>query len=197
MKLKELNEIQKLYFGHEEIARALGITRSSARVAASRYIRQGLLVRVKKNVYILRETWKGMSREEVFQIANIGQVPSYISLMTALDYYGATTQVQRDFVESIAQKRSKEILVEGTVLNYTKIAESLYYGFQKERGFFIASPEKAFLDALYLMSLGRYSLDLSSIEPNRFEQERVLSLSQTFPMRTRKLLRSYEYPAAT
>ena len=56
-KLLELDNIGKLYFSYEEIARVLGISNASARVSASRYARKGLLVRVKKNLYILRRRW--------------------------------------------------------------------------------------------------------------------------------------------
>jgi len=38
MKLKELNKIEKLYFGYEEISRVFGITPSSAKVTTSRYV---------------------------------------------------------------------------------------------------------------------------------------------------------------
>ena len=197
MKLNQLLQIQKLYFGHEELARALGITRASARVAASRYVKQGLLVRIRNNLYMLREKRKYMDREDAFQIANLGQVPSYISLTTALDYHGLTTQLQKDFFESIALKRTKEIKVDSTLFIYTKISQNLYFGFQKEHNFFIAHPEKAFLDALYLMSLGRYSLDLSAVEANKLDQKLMANMSAFFPLRTRKFLQRHEYlPAA-
>ncbi|MCF8109399.1 MAG: hypothetical protein K9J81_10435 [Desulfohalobiaceae bacterium] len=197
MKLNQLLQIQKLYFGHEELARALGITRDSARVTASRYVKQGLLVRIRNNLYMLREKWKYMDREDAFQIANLGQVPSYISLTTALDYFGLTTQLQRDFFESIALKRTKEIKVESTIFTYRTLSPYLYFGFQKKQNFFIADPEKALLDALYLMSLSRYSLDLSAIEPHKLDQKLLANMSTFFPLRTRKLLHSHEYlPAA-
>ena len=54
MKLNELRNIQKLYFGYEEIAKVFGISAGSAKVTASRYVGQGLLVRVKKNMYVLK-----------------------------------------------------------------------------------------------------------------------------------------------
>lgn len=196
MRLNELFQIRKLYFGHEELARILGITHDSARVAASRYVRQGLLVRIKKNLYVLKDTWKNASLEEKFQIANIVQVPSYISFVTALEYYGLTTQVQRDFFESIALKRSKEILVQNTVFKYTKISRDLYFGFQRYKNFFIAKPEKALLDAFYMMSLGRYSLDLSAIELNRVDQEQLLDMSKLFPRQTQKVMQAYGYITA-
>ena len=108
MRLLELSKIQKLYFRHEDIARTLDISDESAKVSASRYVKQGLLVRLKRNLYVLREKWKILEKEEKFILANLMQVPSYISLMTALDYYEITTQMQRDFIESVAVKRTKE-----------------------------------------------------------------------------------------
>ena len=57
MKLFEIQKIDKLCFGHEEIARVLGISEASSRVTASRYAKKGLLLRIKKNMYVLREKW--------------------------------------------------------------------------------------------------------------------------------------------
>lgn len=196
MKLNELRNIQKLYFGYEELAGALGISPASTRVAASRYVKQGLLIRVKRNLYILRQTWEKAGREEKFLIANIGQVPSYISLLTALDYYEITSLVQRNFFESIAVTRTKEIRIDQTVFTYTRINEELYFGFGREKGFFIASPEKAMLDAFYLMSYGRYSLDLSAVNADRLDLDQIAAMSARFPSKTRRLLKKHGYPAA-
>jgi len=188
MKLLELNKINKLYFGYEEISRALSITLPSARVSANRYINQGLLVKLKRNIYILKEKWKVLETEEKFTLANLVQVPSYISLMTALDYYEITTQMQRDFIESVAVKRTIEKEVDDTVFNFTKIRESLYFGFKKDKDFFIATPEKAFLDALYLMSLGRYNFDIDSIGFGKFDRNEIITMGKKFPAKTQKLL---------
>ena len=193
MKLKELNRINKLYFGYEEIARVFGISPASAKVTASRYVRHGLLIRIKKNVYVRREVWNAAGMEEKFLLANLGQVPSYISLTTALEYYEATTQLLRNFVESVAIKRTKEINLNGSVFRYTKIASSLYFGFKKEKGFFITTPEKALLDAFYLMSYGRYSLDISALDTTKLDREEINRLSIKFPLKTRKLLKKYGY----
>jgi predicted transcriptional regulator of viral defense system len=197
MKAFDLNKIRKPYFGYEEIARVRGISLSSAKVTASRYVRQGLLLRLKKNLYVLREVWKAADREDKFRIANLGQSPSYVSLMTALDYYEITTQMQQDFFESVALKRTKEILVDGSVFRYTKIDEKLYFGFKREKSFFIASPEKALLDAFYLMSYGRYALDLSALDADKLDGQMMKRLSRKFPLKTRKMLKKHGYFQAT
>jgi predicted transcriptional regulator of viral defense system len=193
MKLLELRTIRKLYFGYEEIARALAISTASARVSASRYVRQGLLVRVKRNMYVLREEWNAAGRAEKFVLVNMGQTPSYISLMTALDYYEVTTQVQRDFFESVAVKRTKEIQVDGSVFRYSKIAANLYFGFKKEKGFFIATPEKAIVDAFYLMSYGRYALDISALNSDKLDRNEIFRLSMEFPSKTKNMLKKHGY----
>ena len=197
MKALELYKIRKLYFGYEDIARVRGISLASAKVTASRYVRQGLLMRLKKNLYVLREVWNAASKEDKFRLANLGQSPSYISLMSALEYYEITTQVQRDFFESIAVKRTKEIQVNGSVFRYSKINEALYFGFKKEKGFFIATPEKALLDSFYLMSYGRYSLDISALDMDKLDRQIIRRLGSKFPLKTRNMLKKYGYSQAT
>ncbi len=193
MKILELNRINKLYFGYEEISMALGITLPSAKVSANRYVNQGLLIKLKRNIYILREKWKVIEREDKFILANLVQVPSYISLMTALDYYEVTTQIQREFIESVAVKRTIEKEVDNTVFNFTKISANLYFGFKKDKDFFMATPEKAFLDALYMMSLGRYNFDIDSIDFGKLNRNEIWKMRKGFPVKTQKLLDTYGY----
>ena len=193
MDLIKLRNIKKSYFGYEELARTLGISTASARVTASRYVKMGALMRIKRNLYVRSESWDTATKEDKFIIANLGETPSYISLMTALDYYGITTQMQRDFFESVAVQRTKTISVRETVFRYSKISSDLYFGFEKKDGFFIATPEKALLDAVYLISYGRYALDLPSIDPEKINRLEIEKLSRSYPGRTQKLLRTYGY----
>jgi hypothetical protein len=193
MKYFQLRDIKKLYFGYEDIARILDISQNSAKITAHRYVKQGMLIRVKRNIYILKERWTSFDREQKFILANIFQTPSYISLMTALDYYEITTQIQRDFIESVVIKRTIRKEIDHTVLNFTKINADVYWGFLKQQGFFIAEPEKAFLDGVYLMSLGRYKLDMPSIDFNKLDLEKIERMAQSLPLKTRNFLNKYEY----
>ena len=190
MRIFDLNRINKIYFGYEDISRVLGISLESAKVSACRYAGQGILIRIKRNIYMLRENWNRMDRTEKFQIANLIQVPSYVSLMSAMDYYQITTQLQQDFIESIVVKRTKEMEIEKNTFNYSKIKQELYFGFVKEKDFFIATPEKAFLDAIYLMSLGRYSLDLTSIDFNKLNTDNLEKIIVKYPDKIKKILNS-------
>jgi len=93
----------------------------SAKVVASRYVKAGILIRLKRNLYILQENWSGISTGQTFTFANLIQAPSYISLMTALDYYEISTQMQQNFLESIAIKRTKSVDISGIFLTTRKL----------------------------------------------------------------------------
>ncbi|MDP2940963.1 MAG: hypothetical protein Q8N85_01730 [Candidatus Omnitrophota bacterium] len=193
MNYAKLRVINKPYFSYQEISRALGIGLASARVASSRLVKAGLLLRAKRNIYISREKWDGLAQEDKFGLANLIQVPSYISLMTALDYYAVTTQVQRGFIESVGVYRTKEVTLDKDTFRYTKISKRLYFGFNRQKGFFIASPEKAFLDAAYLASLKRYSFDLSSIDFSKLSPPKLKDIAMRFPKATQTYLEKYGY----
>ena len=193
MKRLIIKNLEKPYFNLRDLSRALRITLPSARVTASRYVKASLIIRLKRDLYVLAERWPYLSLEEKFRFANLIQAPSYISLMTALSYYEISTQIQRDFVESIALKRTKQVAIRETVFNYSKIKTSLYFGFVRKENFFIAEPEKALLDALYLMSLKRYTLDLASIDFSKFDNQKIEQYSESFPPVVKKMVTRYEY----
>jgi hypothetical protein len=142
---------------------------------------------------MLREVWNAASKEDKFRLANLAQSPSYVSLTTALEYYEITTQMQQDFLESVAVRRTKEFQVNGNIFRYTKIDERLFFDFRKKNGFFIARPEKALLDAFYLMSYGRYSFDISALDADKFNRQKINQLSIEFPLKTQKMLQKHGY----
>jgi len=195
MNITKLRRIKKLYFGYDEIARALGIKTASARVTASRYVRQGIVLRIKRNIYALKEKWYNLAQEELFAIANIAQVPSYVSLASALGYHEISTQIQRGFVESIAVKRTKEITLDGVVFKYVKIKRALYGGFEKKNEFFIACPEKALLDAAYLVLLDRYKIDMRALDFSKLDNARLKRLAKPYPKGVMKILEEHGYTA--
>ena len=186
MKLAYLRAVSKLVLTVDDAARALAIRPASAVVFCHRAVKTGELMRLQRNRYMLRERWEHLSREERWQVANLLQVPSYISLTTALAYHELTTQAQPAYVESIAVHRSQVIEVGGTVFKYVKIAPALYFGFVRRDGVFIATPEKALADCMYLSSLYRYHLDWSSLETSRVNVAVLRRMLRRYPRRTQQ-----------
>jgi predicted transcriptional regulator of viral defense system len=177
---------ERLSFGIEEVASGYGITRASAHVLCSRYVKEGDFIRLKKNLYVLDRNWEKFRREDFFRLSNFLQVPSYVSCMTALAFFGITTQVQRDVYESVSTKRSAGLEARGVSFCYRKLQPALYFGFTKQEGFFIAEPEKALLDAAYLNVIGRYPVDWSSLDLEAMDKTRLTEFLGAFPDRLKK-----------
>lgn len=174
-----LNKSNKLFLTVNDIANNLSISKESAKVTANRYVKSGSLIRLKRNLYLTAEKFKRLNEAELFQIANYIQVPSYISLTSALSYYGITTQQLQNVIESISLKRSKVQIVKNIQFRYYKVKNSFYTGFRMNNNYFIAQPEKAFADAVYLTSIGKYSVDFESIDFKKLNSTKVAGFLET------------------
>lgn len=75
--------------------------------------------------------------------------PSYISLISALRYYGLTTQIPAEKYV-ITTARHKPLLFHKYLIRFIKVDKRLMFGFGEVNGVSVASPEKALVDTLYL-----------------------------------------------
>jgi hypothetical protein len=89
-------------------------------------------------------------------------------------------------------KRTRTFNTGSPAFHYIKIKPDLYRGFVESEGFFIALPEKAVLDALYLASMGRYVLDASSLDLTKVDRVVLAELSLLYPPRVKKYFERLE-----
>lgn len=131
-----------------------------------RLVRQGILTRLGKGLFAVA----GVPLHE-FAMANALYPPSYISLESALHFYGILLQTPR-LITSVTPRRPHRFMIEGKEFSYAHIAPRLFQGFLRRGDFLIAEPEKALLDELYLISKGRRRLDLGELHlaPQRWRQ---------------------------
>ena len=179
----------RLFFTAQDVAVAKGISLASAHVLCSRYVRRGEFIRLKRNFYVLAWNWEGYGDHDFLRLCNFLQVPSYVSCMSALIFHGITTQIQQYWYENTCTRRSKKLEIKGVSFLFYKVKPALYSGFVKQDGVFVAEPEKALLDAAYLESLGRHSVDWSSLDLERLNTERLAALFGLFPFPVRQRVR--------
>ncbi len=173
MRVIDLNNSEKTILSIEDISRLLSISKESAKVTANRYVQGKQLIRLKRNFYITLTKFERLREEDCFKIANMLQVPSYISLTTALSYYNISTQQTQGIIESVALKRTINIAVEKLEFKFLLVKKDLYSDFISEKQFFIAIPEKALVDIIYLTSLGRYNCDFGAINFKKFNKQKM------------------------
>lgn len=124
--------------------------RSTVKNQLKNWTAKGYLSRLKKNLYFLAEA-KG---EEEFFLANYLYQPSYVSLESALNYYGLIPDVPLA-VTSVTRKKTQEFKNELGLFLYRSVKPALFFGWEKvgiegRQFFLIAKPEKALFDYLYL-----------------------------------------------
>jgi len=180
---------RKPFFSVADLAVGLKIKPTSANVLAARYARSGVFLRLKRDCYVLAHDWPKYTIDQHFTVANFLQVPSYVSFMTALSYYEVTTQVQKGFFESTAQKRTARFEAGGIVFAYYRLSKRYYSGFLRRDGVFISTPEKALVDVLYLYSLGWYKVDFDSLDLAKLDRRRIREIIKAYPDRTRRIAR--------
>src|SRR3989339_1151942 len=190
MQYLKLNELDALpFFTTEDVSRIMGLKKESSHVFCSRKVKAGLFLRLKKDFYLTTARWQRSSESGFFHIANFLQTPSYISCMSALSFTGVSTQVQRDWCESVSLKRSLTYTARDREFHYFKFMKNFYFGFGKIGDVFIARKEKALVDACHLTALGRYAFDADSLDLERLDRDVLQEMSAPFPKRTQNLVR--------
>ncbi len=118
-----------------------------------RWQEQGLIVKLKRGIYLLNENDRKIDPSRSF-IANQLYMPSYVSLEYALNFYGLIPEKVADLTSVTTKKTTRFSAQEGTFI-YQHIKPGAFRGFKTFKDeanltFFMALPEKAVVDFIYL-----------------------------------------------
>ncbi|MCG2712282.1 MAG: hypothetical protein L6416_08185 [Candidatus Omnitrophica bacterium] len=129
---------------------------------------KGYIKKVIKGYYISSDL--ALDEKILFEIANRIYGPSYVSFEMALGYYELIPESVYGITSASTRKTSHFITPVGEFL-YRTIHPKLYFGFEflnnNGKLFKLASPEKAFLDFLYIKTELRDAADFKGLRINR------------------------------
>ncbi|TET14791.1 MAG: hypothetical protein E3J77_03840 [Actinobacteria bacterium] len=114
-----------------------------------------------------------------FEIANFLTSPSYISLESALSFYGILSQFPYT-ITSITSKKSKRVIYEDKEYEFMHIRSKYLYGFLKKNNFLIASPEKALIDELYFMARKLRIISLEELDLTNINKKYLKDISKKY-----------------
>ena len=114
-----------------------------------------------------------------FEIANFLTSPSYISLESALSFYGIMSQFPYT-ITSITSKKSKRVIYEDKEYEFMHIRSKYIYGFFKKNNFLIASPEKALIDELYFMARKLRIISLEELDLTNINKKYLKDISKKY-----------------
>ena len=131
----------------------------------TRWCRKGLLVKLRNEWYAFPE-YKQVPDFERY-IANRIYAPSYISLHSALSFYGMIPEEVLGLTSVSTLKTAKFENIFGT-FSYQNVKESLFFGYEPKtmlngRTILFATPEKALLDLLYLNPFYKTEEDMEQL----------------------------------
>jgi predicted transcriptional regulator of viral defense system len=152
---------------------------NTAYIQANRLTKEGLLNRIAKGVYCLKD-----SKPAEFEIANFLYKPSYVSLESALAYYNISIQIPHIII-SVTPLRAKKIKAVDKEFVYLHLNQKYYSDYIKDQRFLIATPEKAIIDTVFFASYGRTVIHpeewvLNNINKKKLKQLAMKIESQVF-----------------
>lgn len=136
---------------------------------------KGYIKKFLKNYYFFSDI--RFDEKMLFRAANRVYRPSYISLQSALSYYGLIPEKPLA-ITSVSTLRTRNLETSAGRLTYRKVDEKYFTGYVVEdsgsESFMIAKPEKALMDLLYL---SRGTLDESFMDGLRLNLRLLKRLS--------------------
>ncbi len=143
----------------------------------TRWCRKGLLVKLRNQYYAFPE-YRQMADFSRY-VANRIYMPSYISLHSALSFYGIIPEevVQQTSVTTLKTAKFENHF--GTFL-YHNVKPALYFGYglktmQNGRNMLFATPEKALLDLLYLNPYYKTEADMEELRLDDYFMQNELN----------------------
>jgi predicted transcriptional regulator of viral defense system len=152
-KIKEMAlKIKRAVYSTQQLSNLINKSKPITNVYASRLVEKGLAKKILRG--------KISFKDDEYVIASQLFEPSYISLSSALFFHGLVKQIPR-YIQCVSPKNSRKYLEHGII--YHKIPSSLFFGYEKyEKSgsyIFVADPEKAIIDAIYLNAISKSTID--------------------------------------
>ena len=167
--IKKLREKQIALFTFSDIKKLFGIENENTIKHLLRRLKKAEIVkRLIRDKYLFLQA---KNEAHDFEIANFLVIPSYISLESALSYYGLIDQFPYH-ISSITINKSRKFKVSEKSFIFSKINKRYFRDYIKIDNFIIASKKKALFDYCYFIYKGlRPQNILKELKPNLKQPE--------------------------
>jgi predicted transcriptional regulator of viral defense system len=126
------------------------------RLQLTRWVNSGRIYQLRRGLYSIAPPYQKI-RPHPFLAANHLQKASYVSLQSALAYYGLIPEVV-NITTSVSTGRPERLETPLGIYEFRHIKTDLLFGYKKtnlgDQSAFVATPEKALLDLIYLQPGG-------------------------------------------
>jgi len=171
--VKRLARFDKAFWSVADLEKVLGFrNRKSLLVALHRLSASGVLDRVRRGYYRV-----STRPADEAALANILYRPSYLSFESALARHGVLSQIPQAMTFATT-RRSKRMTINGREAEFRQIRKDLFFGYKLEGGLFVAEPEKALVDELYMVARGRASIPAGELALDRLSKKKLKTYAE-------------------
>lgn len=164
-------------FTPSQFSQIFEIPRLKTKRYLKKWIKEGFIIRLKQGLYALKSD---LPSEE--EIANRLYQPSYLSFEYALAFYNILPEMTY-IVTSATTKPTRQFSVVSKPFSYLKIKQQAYTGYGVtrvgEKSFLIAEPEKALVDYLYFVALGKKTLN-ERLNLANLNKEKIMEFAKLY-----------------
>jgi len=172
--IEKIKNIPKSYFSLSDIKKISNKKDGSLGVALSRLVKSEKIFKLQKNFYAL-----DLAKINLKNFAIETYQPSYLSFEWALARHNILSQKPSNLTLATT-KRSRKATIFGKNLIYRHLKQELFWGFDKEENYFVANPEKAFLDLAYLSLNGYAVFDLEEMNLDLLDKKKIRAYLKKF-----------------
>lgn len=170
-----LEQTGKTFFNISDLKKFYAGDKKSLKVLLSGWKQRDMIYNLGKGYYSVNS-----AGVDYLQLATVAAPFSYVSFEYALYYYNLIDQVPS--VITLATKgRSKKLNMGNQTFEYSHLKEDLFFGYDLINKVYIASPEKALADLIYLIARGKRLVELDSLDISKINKNKLNSILKKFP----------------
>ena len=129
------------------------VSKNVIRKQLTRWVSSGKLIQLRRGFYAIAQPYRD-EQPHPFLVANMIKRASYVSLQSALEYYGIIPEYV-PVITSVTTGRTEEIITKTGRFQFKHIKRDLFWGYREIEvsvgvKIFISLPEKSLLDLIYL-----------------------------------------------
>lgn len=184
--ISQMGKLAKTYINLNEMSNVININKTILKVTLNRLTKQKRIFKLGYGFYTLDP-----AKVDYEQLACEIKHSSYISLEYVLSIYGILDQVPASMT-LVTMSRTKNYAFQNMQIEYSHIKKNLFFGYKILKNILMAYPEKALLDELYLIALGKRKLNIQELRLNNINKKKLKLWAKFYPSSVSKLIDSLD-----
>lgn len=176
--IRKLKEKQLTVFSPLEFQRIFDVSEYAAQWFIKSHTKKNLFLKLRNGLYCLSDELMNY-----YLIANRAYQPSYVSFETAMSFHKMIPETIYPII-SATPKISRNFNARGTQFIYRKIKQKAYAGYTPtkylDHTVFLAEPEKALVDYLYFVDLGKCRFSYERLDLKNINARKLNSCAKLF-----------------